>query len=163
MEATPDRLSPLEMEAWSGLLRMHTELYRELDRRLARGQQMPLSSYELLLRLVWARDGLRMSELAEQMLMTTGGLTRMADRLERDGLITRTRSAADLRSYHAHITAAGRRAFKRANRQHLADVRELFLDHLSHDDLEALAGVWRRLKAATGAPTPGPLRMWSET
>lgn len=142
-----DRLTPLEMEGWGGFLRMHTILYQELDRRLVRGQQMPLSSYDVLLRLVRAPEGLRMSELAKLVFMTTGGLTRLADRLERDGLIARTRSARDLRGFQARITPEGRRAFKAANRQHLADVRELFLDHVSHEQLQALAEVWARLKA----------------
>ncbi|MGH2781835.1 MAG: MarR family winged helix-turn-helix transcriptional regulator [Thermoleophilaceae bacterium] len=108
---------------------------------------MALSTYDVLLRLVRARDGLRMSELAKRVFMTTGGLTRMADRLERDGLITRSRSANDLRGYEARITPTGRKAFKQANRQHLQDVRELFLEHLTEDELETLADVWRRLKA----------------
>ena len=144
----PDQLSPQEMDAWGGFLRMHTVLYRELDRRLVRDQRMSLSTYDVLLRLVRARDGLRMSDLAKQVFMTTGGLTRLADRLERDGLIARTRSAEDLRGYEARITPAGRKALKRANRQHLADVRELFLDHVTHEEREVLAGLWRRLSDA---------------
>jgi DNA-binding MarR family transcriptional regulator len=156
----PDRLTPLEMDAWGGFLRMHTGIYRELDRRLIRGQQMPMSTYDVLLRLVRARDGLRMNELASQVFMTTGGVTRMADRLEREGLITRTRSADDLRGYEARITRAGRKAFKAANRQHLQDVRELFLEHLSERDLAALARIWSRLRSANAFPddTPTPSR-----
>jgi DNA-binding MarR family transcriptional regulator len=147
MAASADRLSPLQMDAWGGFLRTHTVLYRELDRRLARGQQLPMSSYEVLLRLAWAGDdGLRMSELAKEMLMTSGGFTRLADRLERDGLITRTRCPDDLRGYAVRMTAAGRKALKRANRQHLDDVRELFFDHVTDDELELLAGIWARLK-----------------
>ena len=109
---------------------------------------MSLSTYDVLLRLARVRDGLRMRDLANQVFMTTGGLTRLADRLERDGLITRTRSAEDLRGYEARITPAGRRALKRANRQHLDDVRELFLDHVTHEEREVLAGLWRRLSDA---------------
>lgn len=153
MTASRDQLTPLEMEAWGGFLRTHTVLYRELDRRLAMSGQMPLSTYDVLLRLAWAGSaGLRMRELAQQVFMTSGGLTRMADRLERDGLITRTRSAGDLRGYEARITPAGRRALKRANLQHLDDVRELFLDHLTQEELDVLARVWRRLKAANAEP-----------
>jgi DNA-binding MarR family transcriptional regulator len=149
MATTADQLSPLQMDAWGGFLRTHTILYRELDRRLARGQQMPISTYEVLLRLAWAgKDGLRMSELAQRMFMTSGGLTRLADRLERDALITRNRSPEDLRGYAVRLTPAGRKALKRANRQHLADVRELFFDHLTEDELELLAGIWARLKSA---------------
>jgi DNA-binding MarR family transcriptional regulator len=143
------RLSQVELDAWGGLLRTHFLLRRELERRLRKSHGLHLSSYGVLLRLEWAgRTGVRMSELAEQAMMTSGGLTRLADRLERDGLITRTRSAHDLRGFEARITAAGRKALRRANQQHLADVRELFLDHVTPEELAVLAGVWRRLKGA---------------
>jgi DNA-binding MarR family transcriptional regulator len=139
------------MDAWGGFLRLHTVLYRELDRRLTRNAQMSISAYEVLLRLTWAgEEGMRMNQLAQQVFMTSGGLTRLADRLERDGLIVRTPSSEDGRGYQARTTPAGRRALKRANRQHLQDVRELFLDHLTDSELEVLATVWRRVKSASG-------------
>lgn len=144
-----DRLSPLELEAWGGFLRAHAVLYQELERRLVKHQGMTISAYDVLLRLSWAgAGGLRMSELANQVMKTSGGLTRLVDRLERDALIARTRSANDLRGYDVRITPAGRRALRRANRQHLQDVRELFLDHLTKKDLDALAGVWRQIRNA---------------
>jgi DNA-binding MarR family transcriptional regulator len=146
-----DELSPLEMEAWGGFLRSHTLVYQELGRRLVKTHGMSMSAYEVLLRVTWAgRAGMRMSDLAAQVLMTSGGLTRVADRLERDGLIERVRSADDMRGYVAHITPAGRRALRSANKRHLADVRELFLEHVSEEELEVLARVWRRIKASHG-------------
>ena len=157
-----DRLSPLELEAWGGLLRSHTVVYRELEHRLVQRQGISISTYDVLLRLAWAESGgLRMSELARQVIMTTGGLTRLADRLERDGLITRVRSADDGRGYVAQLTQAGRDVLRRSNRQHLADVRELFLDHVTQDELEVLARVWRRVKDAraggrVGRDLPAP-------
>lgn len=60
----------------------------------------------------------------------------------------RATSSHDLRGYEARLTPAGREALKHANRQHLADVRELFLEHVTHDELEILAGVWQRVRAA---------------
>jgi DNA-binding MarR family transcriptional regulator len=157
-----DRLSTLELDAWGGLLRTHSVLFRELERRLVRSHGMPISTYDVLLRLAWAGNaGLRMSELAAQLLMTTGGLTRLADRLERDGLITRTRSDHDLRGYEARITPTGRKALRSASRRHLADLHELFLDHVTQEQLEVLTEVWRRVKAANAdldqTPTPSEL------
>ena len=158
----PDRLSPLELDAWGGLLRVHTVLYRELERRLVKSSGMPISTYDVLLRLSWAgRSGLRMSELATQLLMTTGGLTRLVDRLEGEGLISRTRTAHDLRGYEVRVTPAGRRAFRSANQRHLADIRELFLDHVTKEQLDVLAEVWRRVKTANAdldqTPMPSEL------
>jgi DNA-binding MarR family transcriptional regulator len=153
-----NRLTTLELDAWGGLLRTHSVVHRELERRLLKSHGLSMSSYEVLLRLAWAGSaGLRMSELAKHPLMTSGGLTRLADRLERDGLIARTRSADDLRGFEARITPAGRRALRRANQQHLADVHELFLDHISEEQLEALAEVWRRVKAANAELDQTPM------
>jgi DNA-binding MarR family transcriptional regulator len=154
----PDRLLPSELDAWGGLLRTHTVLYRELERRLVKSSGVPISTYDVLLRLAWAGSaGLRMSELATQLLMTTGGLTRLVDRLEGDGLLTRTRTAHDLRGYQARITPAGRKALRSANQRHLADIRELFLDHVTEEQLEVLAEVWRRVKAANADLDPTPM------
>jgi DNA-binding MarR family transcriptional regulator len=63
-----------------------------------------------------------MSELAEQAMLTSGGLTRLADRLERDGLIVRARCVDDLRGYQARITDQGRSTLRRANEHQIADV-----------------------------------------
>ncbi len=143
------RLSADELEAWGGFLRTHFVLHRELERRLVNRHGLLMSGYAVLLRLAWAGpEGQRMSELAEEAMMTSGGLTRLADRLERDGLITRTRSSDDLRGYVARITPAGRRLLSRANEKHLADVRQLFLDHLTDEEIRMLGDVWRRIKAA---------------
>ena len=143
------RLSADELGAWGGFLRTHFVVRRELERRLLNRHGLLMSGYAVLLRLAWAGpEGQRMSELAEEAMMTSGGLTRLADRLERDGLITRTRSPDDLRGYVARITPAGRRLLRRANEQHLVDVRQLFLDHLTDDEIRMLAAVWRRIKDA---------------
>jgi DNA-binding MarR family transcriptional regulator len=148
------RLSPLELDAWGGLLRTDFVLRRELERRLLEGHRLHFSSYGVLLRLAWARrNGVRMSELAEQAMMTSGGLTRLADRLERDGLITRTRSRDDRRGFEARITPAGHKALRRANQQHLADIRELFLNHVTQEELEMLARIWRRVTDANAELT----------
>jgi DNA-binding MarR family transcriptional regulator len=148
------QLSPLELDAWAGFLETYLLLRRELDRRLVKGHGLLTASYGVLLRLERAGSkGVRMSELAEHAFMSSGGLTRLADRLERDGLITRTRSRDDLRGFEARITPAGRQALRRANVQHVADVRELFLDHVTEDELEVLAGVWGRVREANAELT----------
>lgn len=150
------RLTSRELEAWGGLLRTHFLLRGELERRLLRSHGLHLSAYGVLLRLEWAGDaGVRMSELAEKAMLTTGGLTRLADRLERDGLLTRTRSDDDHRGYEARITEVGRRTLRAANKQHVADLRELFFDHVNPEELDVLATVWRRVRAAEDV-SPGP-------
>jgi len=90
-----DELSPAELGAWRGFLRVHSALSRELDSELVAEHGLSLSSYEVLLFLAESPDGrMRMAELAESVLLSRSGLTRLADRLERDGLVTRTVTAS---------------------------------------------------------------------
>ena len=143
-------LGPEELGAWRGMLRVHASLTKALDAELVRAHGLPLSSYEVLLFLADAPGGrLRMAELADGVLLSRSGLTRLVDRMEREGLLRRERCADDARGYNAAITAKGRKLLQQARRTHLDGVRERFLRHLSADDLRALAEVWE--KVAPGA------------
>jgi DNA-binding MarR family transcriptional regulator len=146
----PVLLDREELGAWRGLLRVHARMTKALDAELVREHGLPLSSYEVLLFLADAPDGrLRMSELAEGVLLSRSGLTRLVDRMERDGLLRRERCEDDARGYHALITEKGRELFGRARRTHLDGVRERFLSHLSPEELRTLARLWE--KVAPGA------------
>jgi DNA-binding MarR family transcriptional regulator len=146
----PVLLSPEELGAWRGMLRVHSGLTKALDAELVRAHGLPLSSYEVLLFLADAPGGrLRMSELADGVLLSRSGLTRLVDRMEREGLLRRERCEDDARGYNALITAKGRKLFRHARRTHLDGVRERFLSHLASEDLRSLAEVWE--KVAPGA------------
>jgi len=135
-----------ELAAWRGMLRTHAELTRELDAELAREHDMPLSSYEVLLYLNDSNGGrMRMSELADSVLLSRSGLTRLVDRLERQGLLKRERCESDARGLFAEITPAGRRAFAAARKTHLDGVRRVFLNRFSRDELRTLGGLWQKL------------------
>jgi DNA-binding MarR family transcriptional regulator len=128
------------------MLRAHAELTRQLDAQLAREHKLPLSSYEVLLFLADAPNGrMRMSELADSVLLSRSGLTRLVDRLEREGLLKRERCESDARGLFAEITPAGRELFDAARRTHLDGVRALFLDRFSRDELRMLGGLWQKL------------------
>ena len=106
----PVLLTGAELGAWRGLLRVHARLTKALDAELLREHDLPLSSYEVLLFLADAPDGrLRMAELAEGVLLSRSGLTRLVDRMEREGLLRRERCEDDARGYNAVITEPGRR------------------------------------------------------
>ena len=150
MSATRDTETVLldtdELGAWRGLLRAHSSITRALDAELTSEHGLPLSSYEVLLYLADAPEGrLRMSELADSVLLSRSGLTRLIDRLARDGLIERVRCDQDQRGWFAQITPAGRQTFAAARRTHLEGVRELFLRHFSRDELGELAAFWERV------------------
>src|SRR4051794_35814604 len=138
--------SELELDAWRGFLRTYTTLVRDLDDELTERHGLPVSSYDVLVQLDEAPDGmLRMSHLADAVLPSRSGLTRLVTRLETQGLIERQECKNDARGAFAVITAEGRRRLDEARATHRAGVRERFLDRLSERDQRALAKVWSRL------------------
>jgi DNA-binding MarR family transcriptional regulator len=135
-----------ELAAWRGLLRVHAALTRALDAELSEAHGLPLSSYEVLLTLAGAPEGrMRMSQLADSILLSRSGLTRLVDRMQRDGLLERVRCPEDARGYNALITDEGRRVFGEARATHLDGVRRRFHAHLSDDEMGRLGELWERL------------------
>jgi DNA-binding MarR family transcriptional regulator len=140
------QLTPLELDAWRGFLRAHAHIVRELDEELQAEHGLALTSYEVLLYLAEASaNRLRMSELASSLLLSQSGVTRLVDRLEREGLVSRERCEEDGRGFFAVLTPAGQARFEVARPTHLAGVRRRFLDPLSDDDQRSLRAAWERL------------------
>jgi DNA-binding MarR family transcriptional regulator len=124
----------------------HSSISRELDASLRASHQLGLSAYEVLLLLARAPAcRLRMSELAAVAPLTLSGVSRMIDRLERDGLVRREASAEDGRVACATLTSDGSARLRAAHQTYLGGVRRLFLDHFSEQELETLSACWRRL------------------
>src|SRR4051794_34101556 len=139
-------LSAAELGAWRGLLRVHTALVKALDAELAEAHDLPLISYEVLITLESAPDRKRrMAELADRVLLSRSGMTRLVDRLERDGLLVRDTCTADGRGCYAVLTEKGAELLARARPTHLDGVRERFLAHFSADELELLGSMWERV------------------
>ena len=149
MESSSSLLNDRELAAWKGMLATHSRLVHELDAELERNHGLPLSSYEVLMNLDYA-DGnrLRMGELADRLLLSRSGITRLADRLEKQGLIARERCDNDGRGYFATLTDQGRALVTAARPDHLAEVRRRFLDRLDPEDIDALGAIWHRLNGA---------------
>ncbi|MDX6703539.1 MAG: hypothetical protein QOF26_3765 [Baekduia sp.] len=145
-------LDERELAAWRGLLRVHASLSKALDTQLEREHGLPLISYEVLLYLADA-DGqkMRMCDLASSVILSRSGLTRLVDRLERDGLLVRESCASDARGAFAKLTPVGHEKLAAARATHLAGVRSLFLEHLTEDDLDVLGSVWTRVLPGAAA------------
>lgn len=142
------QLTALEDQAWQGFLYTHDRTWREIESELA-PLGVSMAEYSVMALLARAgRTGMRMSELAQRRLMSTGGFTRMADRLERRGIIERRRATDDGRGYVAVLTGQGRALLRKAWRQQYDDLRRLFFDRLDDDDLRDLARVWSKLDPA---------------
>jgi DNA-binding MarR family transcriptional regulator len=153
------QLDERELRAWRGMLRAHAALTKALDADLDAEHGLPLSSYEVLLYLNDAEGGrMRMRDLAASVILSRSGLTRLADRLEREGLIARESCPSDARGSFAVITPAGVEKLAAARATHLAGVRTLFLQHFSDDELDALGDAWDRVvpgAASADGPTCG--------
>ena len=147
-----EELSATELGAWRGLLRVHTALVRELDAELEAAHDLPLSSYDVLINLQSApAKRLRMAELADSVLLSRSGVTRLVDRLVREGLIVRDTCESDGRGSFAVLTEEGEELLARARPTHLAGVRALFLRHFSDSELRTLAGLWEKVRPGAAA------------
>jgi DNA-binding MarR family transcriptional regulator len=140
------KFSPQQRAAWSGFIRAHSSILRELDAELQAAHGLPLSSFDVLVQLSLAPNGrMQMSELAETVHLSRSGLTRMVDRLERQGLLERRKGERDPRQVFACITKAGLERLVETTPTHLAGVRRMFLDRLSQPQVEQLAVIWNQL------------------
>ncbi len=145
----PEKLSDDEMAAWRGFLRAHSTITRNMSRHLEEIEAITLSEYEVLLNLA-QRSGTQasMTDLAESVLLTPSGLTRLVDRLAARGYVERTRCGEDRRRSWATLTPTGEAAYRRAGRVHLDDIRRQFVDRLTPTEHATLARLW----AKVGAP-----------
>jgi DNA-binding MarR family transcriptional regulator len=143
-EAVP--LDAREDAAWRGFLRTYAAVVGELDAELRAEHDLTLSGYEVLRFLDDAPDGrLRPGELSAAALLTPSGITRLCDRLERDGLVRREACDDDGRGSLVVLTDAGRERSRAARVTHLDGVRRRFLAPLDEAEVDALAAVWQRL------------------
>jgi DNA-binding MarR family transcriptional regulator len=134
------------LRAWRGLLRAHACLTKRLDAELERCHGLPMSSFEVLHHLARAdADRMRMRDLAEHAQLSRSGLTRLVDRLERDGLLYRCSCDHDARGAYACLTAAGRKRLEAARETHLALVREQFISRFSTAELAEMAEILERI------------------
>ncbi|WP_187369317.1 MarR family winged helix-turn-helix transcriptional regulator [Baekduia soli] len=145
----PDRLQPEELQAWRGMLQVHARLTAALDDDLRRQHGLSVPGYEVLMFVGDAEEGqARMADLADRVLLSRSGLTRLVDRLVADGLLQRRACEDDGRGSFAQITPDGRRRLQDARRTHLDGVRRLFLEHVGAAEQRQLGALWERVLAA---------------
>ena len=132
---------------WRAFLRAHAGITRQLEKELAAEARLPLAWYDLLLQLVEApQRRLRMAELADRVLLSRSGLTRLVDRLEAEGLVRRVPSPDDARGTYTVLTDAGFDALRRAAPIHLDGIRRHWLAHFSDEELRQLRELLSRLE-----------------
>ena len=140
------RLGNDELATWRAFLRAHAVVTRRLERGLAAAGLLTLSEFDVLMQLQDAGpQGLRLSDLAQRVLITKSGITRLVDRLVADGLLERRQCADDRRVQHVLLTDAGRRALRRSIGGHLHDVAEAFSDRIGEAEGPLLRRVLERI------------------
>jgi DNA-binding MarR family transcriptional regulator len=147
---TTPRASDWRIGVWRSFLRTHATAMRELERELVEEAGMPLGWYDVLLQLAEAPERrLRMAELADRVLLSRSGLTRLIDRLQAEGLVRREPSTDDARGMFTVLTLDGVSRLRAAAPVHLAGIQEHWLRHFSDDELRELGRLLGRL-----APSP---------
>jgi DNA-binding MarR family transcriptional regulator len=135
-------LNDEELRAWQALLHAHDKVIRQLDAELRAEHGLPLGSYDVLLRLAGAPGrSSRMTELADRVMLSPSGLTRVVDRLAKQGLVERIPFDGDARVTLARLTDRGRRVLRAAARTHLRGIREHFTGKLTPAQLRSVAAV----------------------
>src|SRR2546421_3729698 len=142
----------VEIEAFVRLVRANAAVTRQLSGQLSADHGLNLSAYEALLSLARAPDSrLRRVDLANGLLLTAGGVTRLLDGLERDGFVGREECATDRRVSYAGLTQAGRGKLREASKSHTRQIRELLGALYDDDELAQLIVMLDRLPGATPA------------
>jgi DNA-binding MarR family transcriptional regulator len=149
-------LTEPQMLAWRRFLRAHALVTRALESDLLAEQRLPLASYDVLVQLVEAPDRrLRMSELAERVLLSRSGLTRLVDRLEREGLVRREACDSDARGLFTVLTDAGLERLRAASPVHLRGVAEHAVGRLDDTEARTLADLLARMIDDSVVPAQG--------
>jgi DNA-binding MarR family transcriptional regulator len=150
--------SPERLGAWRLYFESALALIDVLDAELERDAGMPLRWYDALVHLEETPDGLRMNELAERILYSKSGFTRVVDRLEEAGLVQRVRPDNDRRSILVVLTDEGRTAMEQARRHHRHAIEQHFSLHLSDTDIKTLTRSLEKLSAHVRPLRPGRIR-----
>ncbi len=134
------------VRAFTALLRAHASATKRLSAQLSADHGLTISDYEVLLRLARAPDRrMRRVDLAEQVVLTASGITRLLDGLERTGLVERAACASDRRVVYAVLTEAGLAKVREASTSHVAQIDELFAERFDEGERETIGDLLSRL------------------
>src|SRR4051795_12080865 len=146
-ERTLSSPSPERLRAWRLYFESALALVDVLDTELERDAGLPMRSYDVLVHLEETPDGLRMNELAERILYSKSGFTRVIDRMEQADLVRRVRPENDRGSIFVVPTDTGRRTMERARRHHHHGIEEHFSCHLTDTDINAMTRALEKVNA----------------
>jgi DNA-binding MarR family transcriptional regulator len=151
-------LSSDRLRAWQLFFESALALTDVLDAELEHDAGIPLRWYDVLIHLEESPEGLRMNALAERILYSKSGFTRVVDGMEEAGLVRRVRPADDRRSIFVVLTDEGREAMEQARRHHHRAIEEHFSRHLGDTDVAALTRALDKVTAHARPLRPGRIR-----
>ena len=139
-------LRGIELEAWINFLRAHAAVTRQFNAELLATHELTINDFDVLAQLSRAPEqALKRVDLAERVLLTPSGITRLLKGLEDAGWVSNRPCAEDARVTYAVLTPAGKKKLEQARKTHVASVRALFSERFEHDELETLASLLERL------------------
>ncbi len=135
---------------WRSFLETHSTVVKYLERRMQEQHSLPLAWWDVLQQLADGPEGrLRMGDLADSVLLTRSGITRLVDRMIVAGLVAREPCPGDRRGYYAVITQLGRDTIEKLGPDHSKDAWEIFLGHITEEEADVLGKVFNRVLTAS--------------
>jgi DNA-binding MarR family transcriptional regulator len=143
------------LQSWRLFFESALALTDLLDAELEREAGIPLRWYDVLVHIEETPEGVPMNALAERILYSKSGLTRVVDRMEEEGLVRRVRPEHDRRSILVALTEKGTETMEEARRHHREGIERHFAQHLTDSDIKALTRALEKVSAHVRALRPG--------
>ena len=155
MTTTPQLINDEELRTWRAFLHAHSTMLRRISLDLEEADLPPLTWYDVLATLRDAPERrLRQVEIAERVLLSNSGLSRLIDRIEAKGLVKRVRCPGDRRSLNVELTDEGQQMLDRMWPVYARGIADDFLPALGSNPCEirqTLEGIGRQCDAARAA------------
>jgi DNA-binding MarR family transcriptional regulator len=158
MEQPVSSPSPEQLRCWRLFMESSLALVDVLDAELQDTAGIPQRWYDVLVHLEESPDGIPMTELADQILYSKSGFTRVIDRMEEAGLVSRVRPPNDRRSILVVLTDKGTQTMERARRHHRDGIDRHFSQHLTDTDTKALTRALEKINTHARTLRPGRTR-----
>ena len=158
MEQPLSSPTPEQLRCWRLFVESSLALVDVLDTELQEAAGIPQRWYDVLVHLEESPDGIAMTELADQILYSKSGFTRLIDRMEEAGLVSRVRPPNDRRSILVAITDKGAETMEDARRHHRDGIERHFSRHLTDTDTKALTRALEKISTHTRPLRPGRIR-----
>jgi len=144
-----ERVTELELSAWRLFIKTHSQIIENIEMDLAEQKRVPLTTYDVLIELFEAPNRkLRLGDLKQKVILSKSGLTRLLDRLEREGLIQREKSEEDRRGAYAILTAEGEKQLRQAWPIYARGIKRYFAALLSDEEVQALVRAFEIMNKA---------------